>query len=969
VAGTPDEADLQRLLFTDPDEAEASAAGPAEGAQSGLPAGYRIDDFRVERLLGRGGMGAVYAARDERAGRPVALKLARAEAAREPRAAERARREGLAVAGLDHPGIVRVHAAGTYQGRPYLAFELVEGARHLDEAGPGLPLRRRVELARDAARALGHAHARGVVHRDVKGANLLLDAAGRVRVADFGLAARADLGGLTRSGALLGTPYTMAPEQLAAGEGRTEVGPPTDVWALGVVLYELLTGARPFDGGSLVELAAQVVGVDPVPPSRRSRRAPRALDPVVARALAKAPADRYPDGEALARDLDAFLAGELAAPRGRRVRLLIAGLAALGVVGVAGALGERIASGRVAADALADVAAWEAERLEPWRLGLGPPGAPAPTADALEARIAALAAARPRLDDAEAAAAEALGRRLEARRRLVAGDAPPDPGSDALGLERAVAALLLERTGRPEEAFAAAAGLEGGPDAALGRLVALELRARRRPGAFLDAVVDLPAEPALEALARRRLPDAVEAVCRAALRDVDGADGPALAARLDRLPAAGLADPAVLAAARGRALDAEAERWGVDVCADPDEAAAALAVVAAVAGGRPPARAGPPTYRAGADAVRRLLGPLPGEASGVPEARLLAAVALQEVLADVGAPVPERLGVAVWRRLLDRLHPVPLEVSLAVLRFGIRLNDDYAFNELRRQLRAEGSREALASADGRSRRVRFLRLALALPGDWETLGAARPAQTWAAARAVLEPGLREDLAPCYAAQVHLLLADMWAERGLESGPGGRSGPAREALRAAARALPDLWDGRLLVVASQAALAAAEVAGEPRAADALLDRAAARLEAARSRPPPPFGQPPAPGRALAHLRFLSAAWRWRSGAEELARADVARAAAVAGALAPREEAAERAQGARELLRVGGAIALAEEVVAPLADRAGFALDPDVAQVAVAVAGAHDRELARRRLALALELHPDDPGLRRLARELR
>ncbi|MCO5164929.1 MAG: serine/threonine protein kinase [Planctomycetes bacterium] len=196
-------------------------------AREGAPAPVIDDRFLLLGELGRGATGAVYRARDLERGGEVALKvaLARPEWVR----LQRFLREGEVTAALRHPNIVGIHSMGVADGRPYLAYELVEGARQLDEAARGAPLGRRVELVRDAARALGHAHARGVVHRDVKPANVLVDGAGRVRVADFGLAQALDHERLTVTGALLGTPAYMAPEQLRARRG--DVGPPTDVWA------------------------------------------------------------------------------------------------------------------------------------------------------------------------------------------------------------------------------------------------------------------------------------------------------------------------------------------------------------------------------------------------------------------------------------------------------------------------------------------------------------------------------------------------------------------------------------------------------------------------------------------------------------------------------------------------------------------------------------------------------------------
>ena len=283
------------------------APTPSPRSSGRLPGvGARLGRFRVLGLLGRGGMGAVYRAFDEEAGREVALKLVTPSAS--STRDQRFRREGEITAGLSHPGIVRVFSFGELEGRPYLAYELVEGARTLDAVLPDLPLHERVARVVEAARALGHAHARGVTHRDVKPENILVDEQGRVRVADFGLASAQDLERLTQTGAMLGTPSTMAPEQVLGETAR--IGPPADVWALGVILYQAISGRLPFDGESFFELAAQIASAAP-PPLRTAdgRRPPAALLAIVLQALEKDPDERYPHGDALADDLEAYLAG------------------------------------------------------------------------------------------------------------------------------------------------------------------------------------------------------------------------------------------------------------------------------------------------------------------------------------------------------------------------------------------------------------------------------------------------------------------------------------------------------------------------------------------------------------------------------------------------------------------------------------------------------------------------------------
>jgi serine/threonine protein kinase len=265
--------------------------------------------FELLGELGRGGMGAVYRARDPKAEREVALKLIR-DQDMSPQRRQRFEREGQVTANLTHPGIVRVHSAGEVGDLLYLAYELVPGARELRDAFGERDLRGRAAWVRDAAEALGFAHARGVVHRDVKPANLLVDDQGRVRVADFGLAGARGLERLTQTGAVVGTPTHMAPEQLTgAGEGDP-IGPPADVWALGVVLYEALTGALPFAGENLIELAGAIARADFDLPRVVAPEVPADLEAVCVQALARDPSRRYPTGAELAADLTRALSGE-----------------------------------------------------------------------------------------------------------------------------------------------------------------------------------------------------------------------------------------------------------------------------------------------------------------------------------------------------------------------------------------------------------------------------------------------------------------------------------------------------------------------------------------------------------------------------------------------------------------------------------------------------------------------------------
>jgi serine/threonine-protein kinase len=274
-----------------------------------LPA--RIGRYEIEAELGRGMMGVVYQARDPDLGRTVALKtvsLAFAVSEADGEAFKvRFLEEARIAARLSHPGIVVVHEVGRDPGGVlYIALEHLRGRTLAELAGGGrcLPWTDAVRMAAQVARALQHAHAHGVVHRDIKPANIMVLDSGEAKVLDFGVA-RAPASQLTATGQFFGTPAYMSPEQ-ASGEpldGRS------DVFSLGCVLYVALTGQRPFDGDSVPLILSRVVHAAPEPPSRVRPGLPAALDAVVARAMAKKPAARYPGAGHLADDLEALLAG------------------------------------------------------------------------------------------------------------------------------------------------------------------------------------------------------------------------------------------------------------------------------------------------------------------------------------------------------------------------------------------------------------------------------------------------------------------------------------------------------------------------------------------------------------------------------------------------------------------------------------------------------------------------------------
>jgi serine/threonine protein kinase len=277
------------------------------GKPASLPV---IDGYEIGELLGRGGMGLVFKATQKTLKRPVALKIVVSGAHAGELERARFRTEAEAVARLHHPGIVQIYEVGEQAGCPYLALEFVNGGSLAQQLnGAPAPPRRAAQLLLDLARAVQHAHEQGIVHRDLKPANVLLTEAGVAKITDFGLAKLLDVEqGHTHSGAVLGSPSYMAPEQ-AEGKVRA-IGPATDVYSLGAILYELLTGRPPFLGASLMETLDQVRTHDPAPPQVLQPKVPADLATICLKCLEKMPAERYPSAAALGDDLDLFLRGE-----------------------------------------------------------------------------------------------------------------------------------------------------------------------------------------------------------------------------------------------------------------------------------------------------------------------------------------------------------------------------------------------------------------------------------------------------------------------------------------------------------------------------------------------------------------------------------------------------------------------------------------------------------------------------------
>jgi eukaryotic-like serine/threonine-protein kinase len=380
--------------------------------------GQRLGHFLLKRKLGEGGMGVVYEAYDEALRRPIALKLLHSSALRTDGARRRLIREARAASAIDHPSVISVFEVSELGDEVYIAMELVRGrtlAERLQQGGT-LPIHELIALFREVCSGLGVAHAKGIVHRDLKPENIMLDEHGRVRLLDFGLAKPTPLDGVqsstsanvTEEGRIIGTPGYMSPEQAS---GRA-VDARSDVFSLGVVLYEMATGVPPFAGATRVETLVSIMRDEPLPVVRRNPRVPATLSRAIERCLQKDPKLRFADASGLGAELTRVRPSE-------RSRSAARAAMAVGVAAVVAAGGWALHSATQAR---------QASTAPPRTIvAVAPKPPPVPLAAPPQAAPASNPALPPPL--VVSAPAASAARADAPRRRTVAHRAPPIPSA------------------------------------------------------------------------------------------------------------------------------------------------------------------------------------------------------------------------------------------------------------------------------------------------------------------------------------------------------------------------------------------------------------------------------------------------------------------------------------------------------------------------------------------------------------
>lgn len=295
----------QEVLVPSRDVSVVGVAGTLDPAL-GSPIGLEVGGCRIVELIARGSMGAVYKAKHLALNRFVAVKMI-AHREGNPEVVRRVLQEARAAAKLEHPNIVQVYDVGFQKGYVYVVMQLLLGQtleERLRELG-SLPVEEACDVARDVALGLQAAHAKGIIHRDLKPANIIVTEDGRARLTDFGLAQDLESGD-DSAGMIVGTPYYMSPEQWLGRRADAR----SDLYALGIILYSMLCGRRPFEGETIEALMRQHLKVAPPPPEKHNARLPEGISAIVRKMIAKSPAKRYPSAAAFLADLERFRRGQ-----------------------------------------------------------------------------------------------------------------------------------------------------------------------------------------------------------------------------------------------------------------------------------------------------------------------------------------------------------------------------------------------------------------------------------------------------------------------------------------------------------------------------------------------------------------------------------------------------------------------------------------------------------------------------------